>query len=69
MGSIPSLVLWVKESGIAKTLVLVEAMAQIQSLSGECPCATGASIKKKKRVEWRASHFQQFLIAVIVLST
>ena len=38
----------VKGSGVAAAAAQVAAMAQIQSLAQELPCAVGAAIKKEK---------------------
>ena len=46
---IPDLVQWVKGSGISMTVVGVTAVAQMQSLARELPCAMGEAIKKKKK--------------------
>ena len=46
MGSIPGLARWVGDSGVAVAVTWVEAVAQIQSLVWELPCAVGATIKK-----------------------
>ena len=51
MGSIPSLLQWVKGSGIAAAVAWVTAAAQIQSLAWEIPYAAGAAIKKKRERE------------------
>ena len=48
MGSIPRLAQWVKGSGIATAVVQVVAVAWIQSLATELPCAAGAAIGEKK---------------------
>ena len=44
VGSIPSQAQWCKRSGIAA------AVAQIQSLAQEVPCAMGVAIKGKKDI-------------------
>ena len=49
MGFIPSLMQWVKGSGIAIVAAQVETVAQIQSLAWELRYATGAAIKIKKK--------------------
>ena len=51
MGSIPSLLQWVKGSGIGAAVSWVTAAAQIQSLAWEIPYAAGAAIKKKRERE------------------
>ena len=49
MASIPSLVQWVKRSGVAAAAVQVTAVAQIQSLAQELSYAIGVAIEKKKK--------------------
>ena len=44
VGSIPSLVKWVKESSVAAVVAQVAAVAQIQALAQELPYAAGAAI-------------------------
>ena len=56
MGLIPSLAQWVKGYSVAIAMVQVAAMAQIQSLAQELPCAMGAAIKKKKSKKNFVSH-------------
>ena len=50
VSSIPSLVQWVKGSGIAAVAAQVTAVAQIQTLAWEFPYAVIAAIKKKKGI-------------------
>ena len=47
MSNIPCPVQWVKGSSIAKAVVWVTAVAQIQPLARELPYAVGVAIKKK----------------------
>ena len=51
MGLIPSLVQWVKGSGIATAATKLTAMAWIQSLAQELLYSMDAAIKKKKKTE------------------
>ena len=51
MGSIPSLMQWIKRSGVAAAYVT--AVAQIPSLAWELPYDAGAAVKKKKNVVHR----------------
>ena len=62
MGSIPSLVQWVKGSGIGAAVSWVTAAAQIQSLAWEIPYAAGAAIKKKEREKKKAPECEIYFV-------